>query len=348
MGGFAATAKRLGITLLREGFEVVIAVPGKKEQKQTKTGFTLLRLSKKEIFCKETYRKINADIYHSQNNNALSTMAVLSEPKKKHIIACSDPRDLKDWLIEFKYATWLRRLKTPISYLFEEGPLVSWGIRHATVPVVPAFFLKKKVKCMYGVHSMFLPYIEPMPKRIPRKAKKPTVCFIARLDRRKRPELCLKLAQKFPHVDFLIVGVSEEDKRQKELEAMAQKTKNVKMLGLIDKFNSNKLNEVYNRSWILINTAAREGLPNTFVEAAGRGCAILSYVNPDEFASRFGFWAKNLDFEKGLNYLLEKNRWKTKGKAGYAYVSSLYEEKKSIKTHVKLYKKLLNNRFSTV
>ena len=67
------------------------------------------------------------------------------------------------------------------------------------------------------------------------------------------------------------------------------------------------------QSWILLNTAVREGLPDSFVEAAGHKCAILSYVDPDGFASNFGYHAKNNDFEEGLTALLANDMWKEKG-----------------------------------
>ena len=195
---------------------------------------------------------------------------------------------------------------------------------------------------MYNLSKMpeFMPNIESIPSKIPTKAKKPTVCFIGRLDKRKRPELFIKLADKFPGLDFIVVGKAEESARQHKLERLAKKYKNISMLGYVDKFDSKRLYDVYNKSWILINTSAREGLPLTFVEAAGRGCAILSYANPDDFASKFGFWAKNENFEEGLRILLRNNYWEMQGIKGFNYVKRIYSEKNSLNTHLKLYKKL--------
>ena len=68
------------------------------------------------------------------------------------------------------------------------------------------------------------------------------------------------------------------------------------------------------KSWILINPAIREGLPNSYLEAAAHQTAILSYVNPDDFASRFGFHAATDNFEEGLTTLLKNNYWKHRPK----------------------------------
>jgi hypothetical protein len=64
------------------------------------------------------------------------------------------------------------------------------------------------------------------------------------------------------------------------------------------------------KSWILVNTAAREGLPNAFIEAAAHQCAILSAVDPDGFSSQFGHLVLNDDFAAGLRALLQDDLWK--------------------------------------
>lgn len=345
VGGFASMTTQLGLAL-KNNYDVIIAVPKKTIGKNSLSykGIQVRGLTYREMIQPSTYRKLDADIYHSQNPTLMSLFASLYDHDAKHIVTCRDPRNLKDWIIEFKHATPLRRLKTPLSCIFEEGFLVKWAIRRADIVGVPAYFLKKKIKKMYGLKKdpLLIPNIEDIPKVIPRKSERPMVCFVGRLDRRKKPERVLQLAQKFLQVEFHIIGRAEEDGRQKWLESKARKLPNVIMHGLLNKFNSQKLYELYNKSWILINTSAREGLPLTFIEAAGRGCAILSNLNPDNFSSKFGYWAKKDDFENGLQSLLRNKLWKQKGKKAHAYVHALYSRKEAVRKHIALYESLFN------
>jgi glycosyltransferase involved in cell wall biosynthesis len=346
IGGFGSMTRKLAESLAETGYEVSVIVPKKKDQKpiEKDNGFLVYGISFKDLLkFKNVIREINADIYHSQNPNLFTYLALKAEPAKKHIITCRDPRDTNDWLIEMRYATWKRRLKTPFVYLFEDGPFIAKAVRKAHAVGCPAHFLKEKVARMYNrKDAILLPNIEDLPKEIPQKADTPTVCFVGRLDKRKRPELIFKLAEKFPDVRFLVAGKAEDQMQQVSLEKMAAKCPNVEMLGYLDKFNSGKLQEMYSRSWILLNTSAREGLPMTFIEAAGHGCAILSTVNPDHFASDFGVYAETpKELEQGLKVLLESESWSKRGTKGYKYVINTYQKKSAFLIHSTLYQKLI-------
>src|SRR6202011_2592445 len=137
-------------------------------------------------------------------------------------------------------------------------------------------------------------------------------------------ELFFELARAFPHVRFLAAGKSRDPAYEKALRDQYGKLANVEVLGFIDQFRGAELSRLLGRSWILVNTAAREGLPNAFIEAAAHGCAILSATDPDEFGSRFGHHALDDDFVRGLASLLEENRWRQLGEAGQDYVRKVF------------------------
>jgi len=94
------------------------------------------------------------------------------------------------------------------------------------------------------------------------------------------------------------------------------------------------------QSWILVNPAIREGLPNSYLEAAAHQTAILSHVNPDDFASRFGFHAVKDNFEEGLTTLLKNEYWKQQAQKGYAYVKETFALDKAMDQHEEIYHKL--------
>jgi glycosyltransferase involved in cell wall biosynthesis len=115
---------------------------------------------------------------------------------------------------------------------------------------------------------------------------------------------------------------------------------NLELTGFLDRFASRRFAEILSRSWILVNTAVREGLPVTFLEAASYRCAIVSQVDPDGFASRFGCHAEAGDFETRLRTLLENDRWRACGEAGYDYVRTTHALDVVIEQHLDAYRSL--------
>jgi glycosyltransferase involved in cell wall biosynthesis len=95
------------------------------------------------------------------------------------------------------------------------------------------------------------------------------------------------------------------------------------------------------KAWILVNPAVREGLPNSYLEAAAHRTAILSYVDPDGFASKFGFHAVKNNFEEGLTFLLKNEEWKSRAEKGYAYVNANFELQAAMDKHEDVYRGLL-------
>jgi glycosyltransferase involved in cell wall biosynthesis len=92
---------------------------------------------------------------------------------------------------------------------------------------------------------------------------------------------------------------------------------------------------------VLVNTSPREGLPNAFLEAAAHKCAILSYTDPDRFASRFGHHVPENKLTEGLSNLLMDNRWRKSGEDGYAYVKEVFSVEKAIDSHMEAYNRIL-------
>ncbi len=113
---------------------------------------------------------------------------------------------------------------------------------------------------------------------------------------------------------------------------------NLDLVDFVDQFDSDGLSRHLSRSWILINTAAREGLPITFIEASAHRCAILSAVDPDGFTSRFGHQVTDGDFAAGLRSLLENDQWRARGERGRAYVADTYETSRAVDRHMAAYR----------
>ncbi len=188
----------------------------------------------------------------------------------------------------------------------------------------------------------FLPNLIDIPEAIPPKDERPTFTFIARWDKRKRPWLFLDLAKQFPDYEFIAVGkgtASAESEFDAWLRQRYIDTGNLEMTGFINRFTEpERLQRILSKTWALVNTAAREGLPLTFLEAAAFGCSIISAVDPDGFASRFGVQAKNDDFASAIKALLKMSPLE-KGQQAHDYVRETYETSRALQAHITQYLK---------
>lgn len=265
-------------------------------------------------------------------------------PDRIHIVTCRDPRDFKDYLTEVRHASLKRRLITPLQLYYEASLPVRNAVRRADAVLSPApSALHKKIRRLYGYHlaPQFIPSSIDIPKTSPKKASRPTVLFVGRFDKRKRLEVFFELASRFPNVNFIAIGKAHEQSYDRFLREKWGHLNNLSLPGFVSRFDLPGLSGYYERAWILVNTSAREGLPYTFLEAAAYGVAVLSSLDPESFASKYGYYVNNGDFESGLRYLLRDNRWRKAGERAMNFVRSTWKEKVSIDRHIKLYNQLL-------
>jgi glycosyltransferase involved in cell wall biosynthesis len=236
-----------------------------------------------------------------------------------------------------------RRLKPIVSLAYEQNALVRLAVQRADAVVCEAEFERSRAQTKYKLTR--LPDFVPTPFRMPSKSEPkntaPQVCFVGRWEKRKYPELFLELASKFPEVRFVALGKAQNPRRDRLLRKRYGTSPNLAMPGFIDQFRSEEFDQILGRSWILVNTSQLEGLPRTFLEAASRGCAILSRVDPDGFASRGGYCAASGDFAHGIRTLLQEGVWRERGERGCGYVSEHYHPDISVERHARLYERVL-------
>jgi glycosyltransferase involved in cell wall biosynthesis len=346
-GGFGRATRIIGRELVNRGITVSAVVPRRADQPPIANldgmavhGLTLTDL----LGGGHAYQRIGADIFHSQEPSFGTYLAARAQPMARHVVTFRDPRDATDWKTERDLPS-LSVLQVLANRLYEDNGLVQRAVRRADRCYVAARMLAAKARAKYalGCEPEFLPTPVLVPERV-EKDPEPTICFVARWDRRKRPELFFELARAFPHVRFLAAGRSRDPDYERALRDRYGKLANVELLGFIDQFRGGELSRLLGRSWVLVNTAAREGLPNAFIEAAAHGCAILSAVDPDAFASRFGHHAADDDFVRGLTILLEGDRWRQLGEAGRDHVRRVFAVKPAIDRHIEIYTELLAQR----
>jgi glycosyltransferase involved in cell wall biosynthesis len=346
-GGFGRATRTIGRELVQRGLKVSAVVPLRGDQRAVEDldGIRVLGFKQKEILASQAlYKNVDADIYHSEEPSFGTYLAQRAMPHKKHAITFRDTRTNYDWFTELRLPSmsWGQVLSNK---LYEDNFLVHQAVRKADARFAASNFLVPKAHKKY--HLSEPPQFLPTPVTIPaefQKAATPTVCFNSRWDRRKRPELFFELARALPQVNFIAIGKSRDEAWDQHLRTTYGHLPNLEMVGFIDQFQGNKLSSLLGKSWVMVNTAAREGLPNAFIEAAAHGCAILSAVDPDDFSSRFGFHVQDDDFVNGLNFLLENERWRERGARGYEYVNEVFAKDEAIDQHIKMYEQLLTHQ----
>lgn len=347
-GGFGRATRFIGRELAQLGITVSLVIPRRSPRFPDRYDLDGMRIHQYEPHRPwqgiRALRTIDADIYHSQDTSTTTLLAQIARPRAVHIITFRDPMNEHDWRIETRFAGTPKAGWARYRY-FIDNPLVGLAIRRADSLHCAARFLESKCVAIYGASCR--PAFLPSPVTIPRSVEKaavPTVCYVGRWEGRKRVELFFELARQCPEVNFIAVGAARDPALDQLLRARYASISNLLMTGVLDQFEGPALGEVMGQSWILVNTSLREGLPTTFVEAAAHRCAILSFTDPDGFASRFGAVAQEGALRSDLLDLLENDRWKMLGEAGYRYVAGIFGIDRAMNEHLSLYARLLGRK----
>lgn len=123
-----------------------------------------------------------------------------------------------------------------------------------------------------------------------RRAERPRVAFLGRLDPIKRPWVFVDLARRFPHVEFAMLGRAHFAGPGSWLPARLPP--NVAVLGHLD---GESKRSVLGSAWMIVNTSIHESLPISFLEALHCGTPIVSCQDPEGVTSRFGRYVGHVD-----------------------------------------------------
>ena len=335
-GGIGRATRDIAAGLAGRGVEVSVIVPRGTEQKTIEVidgvnvhSFPLAGYHR----IGSIIRKVNADIYHSQDPSPGTYIALRRMRSSKHVLTCQNPKTREEWRRVNRFYGLRRRL---FNTIFE--PTLGMWLRDLDAIFCQANYIREKTEELYSLEYTpgFLPNPVKVPDEVSKKAT-PHVIFLGRFDGEKKPELFFELCNCFPGVGFVAGGASRDPGRDVSFRRRYGTLPNLRLPGHVV---GEEKESLLNGSWVLVNTSVSECLPVAFLEAAAHGCAILSPHDPDGFASMFGFHVRD-SYEDGLKWLLSGDNWKRRGEEGRKHVSEHHERGAVIDRHMEAYRGLL-------
>ncbi len=172
------------------------------------------------------------------------------------------------------------------------------------------------------------------------------ILWIARAINWKRPELFLKLAEKFPYEKFIMICGKTDEKVEslkywKSVSDEALKISNLKFIKFVP---FHKIDQFFIKTKIFINTSTFEGFPNTFIQAFTNMAPVISLnVNPDNLITeyRLGIWCNN-DFnimvENLKKLLYDEDIYQYYSQNCFDYVQQHHNVKENIKKWIEIIK----------
>jgi glycosyltransferase involved in cell wall biosynthesis len=351
-GGFGYVTKTLSEGLADRGFDVCVVTPRRNGQGAVETVNGVKVLSYKPytglpgpagtLASRRSYvdliREVDADVYHSQAVSLNTYVAQRAAPDKRHLITFQDPYDEREWAriaeVEPRYRGLMHDARVRL-----EKRVLSSACSHADALYTQAWFLAEKARRYFGFKELpgLLPNPVPIPETPRGKNPRPTACFLARWDPQKRVELFFKLALEHPEVNFIAMGRSHDEARDRDLRDRYGGVPNLQLTGFVSEEEKSR---ILGESWVLVNTSVREALPVSFLEALAHGTPIISGENPDGLTEDYGYLAEDGDYSAALDRLLADEERVERGYRGRRYVEEIHEAGKAVDRHVKIYESL--------
>ena len=165
------------------------------------------------------------------------------------------------------------------------GALFEFGMRHCDLRFAMSEYQRERFREM-GLACGFYRNLIRKHERRPDVAKDIDFLWIARGRAIKRPHLFLDLAAELAGQRCVMICPNQDAELWRSLASRASKIGHVEFS---DGVPYHCVQEYYDRARVFVSTSEVEGFPNSFIQAAMGGAAILSLeVDPDGVLARYG------------------------------------------------------------
>ncbi len=337
---------------LRERFEIFyVSVGHEKEECIVDDGIRIYTLRSPSFFSvKDIYFLLKSKIYKILNKEkpdliyqrpAYSATAIAAKYCQNHdcklLWHISNEPDVEPFKFKFNK-------RIIIEYI--EKKSLEWGIRNADCIIGQARYQDELLQENYGRKcDRIIPNFHPKPVRSIEKENPVKVVWISNMKRTKRPELFVKLAQRFENkssAQFTMIGRASEAMWQKNLERHIGSLANAKYIG---EQPVEEVNRVLCKSHMLVNTSEYEGFPNTFIQAWMRETPTVSLnVDPDDIIKKNKLGFHSVSFEqmiKDVRFLIENKEVREEmGRNARRYAIREHDIKKIVPKYIELFQGL--------
>lgn len=162
--------------------------------------------------------------------------------------------------------------------------LYGYGLRHCDLIVAQSEDQKAQLLMNTGLPSVVVKNSFRL-EQVLSGSEKTTILWVARAEEWKRPRLFLELARRLPDLPFVMI-MPGTDAFASEIAEEAGLIPNLTRVGYVP---FGEIDRYFRNARVFVNTSAKEGFPNTFIQAFLHGTPVLSFqVDPDGILTRSG------------------------------------------------------------
>jgi glycosyltransferase involved in cell wall biosynthesis len=220
--------------------------------------------------------------------------------------------------------------------------LYAQGLRRADVILVQSASQAEALARSYGLASRVAGMLVERP--LPVAARDIDVLWVGNIQRVKRPDRVLELADRLPGVTIHMVGgplPGQEALFREARDAAAAKT-NLVFHGRVSYRDANDL---YGRSKVLLSTSDVEGFPNAYLQAWIRGVPVVTLIDPDRVIEREGLGVavrSAAQIPAAIGHLLgEPAAWKAASDRCRAFMAREYGEDRVLATYLETFDEVM-------
>jgi glycosyltransferase involved in cell wall biosynthesis len=168
---------------------------------------------------------------------------------------------------------------------WRDRKLYEYGLKRADLVLSQTSEQQRLMLRNYGRQSLVVPSLLDPPGRSPGFSERSVdVLWVGAMRPLKRPKLLLDLARRLPHLKFEIAGGPSSDFPAlfDEVRREAEALPNVRFLGPVP---FHDVGSLFERARLLVGTSEIEGVPNTYLQAWGRGAPVVAYIDPEHIVT---------------------------------------------------------------
>jgi glycosyltransferase involved in cell wall biosynthesis len=228
---------------------------------------------------------------------------------------------------------------------WRDRKLYEYGLRRADAILAQSVNQQELLRRNYGLDSSVVASLLDVPdSTLPLSERDICVLWVSNIQRLKRPEVFLELAQRLPTLPASMVGGPQPKTRQlfEQVRIAASHVSNVTFHGPLPYRATQGL---FDRARVFVNTSEVEGFPNTFLQAWARGIPVVSFFDPDGVIQREGLGKAVASVEEMAaavrRLAVDPQLWGEASARCLAYAARRYDEDRAVTPYLEVLRRLM-------